>query len=137
MTHTCPLCTQPSGELLWQNTLCRVVMVDEPGFPGLCRVILNHHVAEMTDLPLVEREQLMNVVYAVENAIRITLNPAKINLASLGNQVPHLHWHVIPRWLEDSHFPAAIWATPQRTGQVNVPAADLTALRSALERLTP
>lgn len=90
-------------------------MVDEPGFPGFCRVVLNRHAAEMTDLLPQERDQLMRVVYAVEKEIRRALNPTKINLASL-HQAPHLHWHVIPRWLDDSHFPASIWAAPRRTG---------------------
>jgi diadenosine tetraphosphate (Ap4A) HIT family hydrolase len=40
--------------------------------------------------------------------------PDKINLACLGNVVPHLHWHVIPRWRDDSHFPAPIWAAAKR-----------------------
>lgn len=50
----------------------------------------------MTDLPPGRRASLMNVVWAVEAAQRELLRPRKINLASLGNQVPHLHWHVIP-----------------------------------------
>jgi diadenosine tetraphosphate (Ap4A) HIT family hydrolase len=57
----------------------------------------------------------MNAVLATERALRKALQPDKINLASLGNLVPHLHWHVIPRWRDDSHFPAPIWAAPQRT----------------------
>ena len=36
------------------------------------------------------------------------------NLASLGNLVPHLHWHVIPRFASDSHYPQPIWGTRQR-----------------------
>lgn len=57
----------------------------------------------------------MNVVYAVEAALRALLAPDKINLAALGNMVPHLHWHVIPRWRDDSHFPAAIWAEGRKS----------------------
>jgi diadenosine tetraphosphate (Ap4A) HIT family hydrolase len=64
----------------------------------------------MTDLDPSNRRHLTNVVYAVEAALRALLAPDKINLATLGNMVPHLHWHVIPRWRDDSHFPAAIWA---------------------------
>ncbi len=43
------------------------------------------------------------------------LRPAKINLASLGNVVPHLHWHVVARFEWDSHFPQPIWASAQRS----------------------
>ncbi|HUP96997.1 MAG TPA: HIT domain-containing protein, partial [Usitatibacter sp.] len=81
--------------MLWQNALCRVVRVDEPDYPGFCRVILKRHAREMTDLDKAEREGLMAVVYTVEEVIRATLKPEKMNLASLGNMTPHVHWHVI------------------------------------------
>ena len=64
----------------------------------------------MTDLDPNDRRHAMNVVFAVETALRALAAPDKINLAALGNMVPHLHWHVIPRWRDDSHFPAPIWA---------------------------
>ena len=68
----------------------------------------------MSDLTSRERRHLYEVVHAVESALRRLVQPDKINLASLGNVVPHLHWHVIPRWRDDSHFPAPIWATACR-----------------------
>ncbi|MGQ9685997.1 MAG: HIT family protein, partial [Thiobacillaceae bacterium] len=90
----CPLCAADGGEVLWRDDLCRVVWVEDPDYPGYCRVILNDHVREMTDLPQAERCRLMAVVFALEAAVREVLQPDKVNLASLGNQVPHLHWHV-------------------------------------------
>ena len=56
----------------------------------------------------------MEVVATVERALRQHLQPTKINLAALGNMVPHLHWHVIARFEWDSHFPAPVWAAGQR-----------------------
>jgi len=38
----------------------------------------------------------------------------KMNLASLGNMTPHVHWHVVPRFADDRHFPNPIWAAPKR-----------------------
>ena len=111
---TCELCTGTGGELLWQGAFCRVVYVEEAGYPGFCRVIWDKHVKEMTDLSEAERMYLMEVVFAVESVMREQLDPAKINLASLGNAVPHLHWHVIPRYSDDPHFPQPIWSTPRR-----------------------
>jgi diadenosine tetraphosphate (Ap4A) HIT family hydrolase len=114
----CPLCLAPGGEIVWQDGLCRVIRVDAAdgaAFPGYCRVVWRAHVAEMTDLDPGSRRHLMNVVYAVEAALRTLLAPDKINLAAFGNMVPHLHWHVIPRWRDDSHFPAAIWAPAERS----------------------
>ena len=113
MATECVFCDEEGGQRLWQDARCRVVLTDEP-FPGFCRVIWNSHVREMTDLAAPNRAHLMHVVYAVESALRARLTPAKMNLASLGNQTPHLHWHLIPRFADDSHFPNPVWGPPQR-----------------------
>src|SRR6185503_11089404 len=94
---------------LWRDASCRVVLVDEAEYPGYCRVIWQRHVAEMSDLDIGERSHLMRVVFEVEVALRDWLRPHKVNLASLGNLVPHLHWHVIPRFRDDAHFPNSVW----------------------------
>lgn len=88
--------------------------VDDPALPGFCRVIWNRHVVEMTDLDTASRQSMMRVVFAVETAVRKCFAPDKVNLASFGNVVPHLHWHVIPRWRDDRHFPEPIWGRQQR-----------------------
>ena len=111
---TCELCDRTGGELLWQGERCRVVYVEEPGYPGFCRVIWQAHVKEMTDLSEEDRTHLMEVVFAVESVLRELLEPEKINLATLGNVVPHILWHVIPRYADDPHFPQPIWAKAQR-----------------------
>jgi diadenosine tetraphosphate (Ap4A) HIT family hydrolase len=105
----CELCDNDGGDLIWRDARCRVVHVAEPGYPGYCRVIWNTHVAEMTALGTEDREHCMRVVFALETALREQLRPDKINLASLGNITPHLHWHVIPRFRDDPHFPNPVW----------------------------
>ncbi|MFM6921883.1 MAG: HIT family protein, partial [Polynucleobacter victoriensis] len=50
----------------------------------------------------------------VEQAIIEVMQPDKVNLAALGNMVPHLHWHVIPRYQQDKTFPCSVWSNPQR-----------------------
>lgn len=110
----CELCNEPGGELIWQDGFCRVVRVEDADYPAFCRVILNRHIKEMSDLEIHERERLMTVVFVVEQAVRDILRPDKINLASLGNKTPHLHWHVIPRFTHDRHFPDPIWSASRR-----------------------
>ena len=114
----CELCGSPGGPVLWQNGVCRVVRVDEPDYPGFCRVILGRHATEMADLTRAERDALMAVVFTVESVVRDTMQPDKMNLASLGNMTPHVHWHVVPRFRDDRHFPTPIWAAPQREAKV-------------------
>lgn len=131
----CPLCAAVGGRLAWQDEAFRVVLPDEPDYPGFVRVIAQSHVAEMTDLPASERQRLMALVWQVERLQRDILLPDKINLASLGNQVPHLHWHLIPRWRDDRHFPGAIWSSEQRAVSADWRAARLVRLELLVERL--
>jgi len=106
----CPLCHDNGGAMLWYDDALRVVDAHADGYPGFTRVIWQAHVREMTDLSVADRLRLMNAVWIVERVQRDVLSPDKINLASLGNMTPHLHWHVIPRWRDDRHFPDAVWA---------------------------
>ena len=110
----CALCREDGGRAVARTSELRVVLVDDPDYPGYLRVIWNAHVAEMSELGGPERTRLLAAVHAVELALREVLAPDKINLASLGNQVPHLHWHVIPRFVDDAHFPQPIWAPRMR-----------------------
>jgi len=130
--NACELCAGSGGEILWQSANCRVVRVNDPEQPGFCRVIWKTHVKEMSDLDFASRNALMSVVFAVESAVRQCFSPDKINLASFGNVVPHLHWHVIPRWIDDRHFPEPIWGRIQRIAMVERPIVDDAALGAAI-----
>jgi len=130
---TCPLCEPENENVLWQDEHCRIIRVDDTAYTGYCRVIWSAHVAEMTDLDAEERNWLMRRVYAIEGAMRDCFRPAKINLASLGNMVPHLHWHVIARHADDAHFPDPVWAQKRRDG-TPLPAVDDDTLCHALAR---
>ncbi|MCG9077176.1 HIT family protein [Laribacter hongkongensis] len=117
MTNSCELCAPSPFPVLFADTRLSVVLVtDTPDYPAFCRVIWRGHVREMTDLSAPDRAYLMDWVFRTEAALRTVLAPDKINLASLGNVVPHLHWHVIPRFADDAHFPAPVWAARARDG---------------------
>ena len=110
----CLLCEEEGGTVLWRDDFCRIVRIPGADYPGLCRVVLNRHVREMTDLADDERSRFMRAVFAAESALRGLFQPDKMNLASFGNQVPHLHWHVIPRTADDPHFPDPAWGPARR-----------------------
>lgn len=132
--ESCELCRTAGGTLLWQSSRCRVIRVADPAYPGFCRVIWADHVREMTDLDPVDRKLLMSIVFAVEQVVRELFLPHKMNLASFGNMVPHVHWHVIPRWEDDSHFPEPIWGKQQRTSALPDVQVDDASLQLALSK---
>ena len=130
---SCELCDKDGGAVLWRDELCRVVRPAVEGYPGFLRVIVNRHVKEMTDLE--ERERLMRVVFACEAALRGLYRPEKVNLASFGNVVPHVHWHVIARFVDDAHFPDAIWAPARRAATPRAAVADDVLARAIMAAL--
>ena len=133
MTNSCELCAPSPFPVLFAATRLSVVLVtDTPDYPAFCRVIWRGHVREMTDLSAADRAYLMDWVFRTEAALRTVLAPDKINLASLGNVVPHLHWHVIPRFADDAHFPAPVWAARARDGVAHGQPDLAAALREAL-----
>ena len=110
----CVLCHPQKESVVWKNKELRVIQVDDPLFPGYFRVIWNKHIAEMSDLTDDERQLLEKVLLTVEKVVREQMQPDKINWAQFGNMVPHLHWHIIARYRDDSHFPESIWGLKQR-----------------------
>jgi diadenosine tetraphosphate (Ap4A) HIT family hydrolase len=127
---SCPLCTPDSVATLWSDDHFRLVKVVDPHLPGFVRLISQQHVAEMSDLSATAQRQMFRLLVAIESAMRVNLSPDKVNVASLGNQVPHLHWHIIPRWKDDLYFPDSIWSAPKRS-----PAASSAVTVVEVERL--
>jgi diadenosine tetraphosphate (Ap4A) HIT family hydrolase len=138
---SCPLCTGIGGTLVFRGEKFRVIRADEAGFPAFYRIVWTSHVAEFSDLDDTERSLCMAAVNVVERALREHLQPTKVNLAALGNVVPHLHWHVIARFDWDTHFPAPVWCQAARpadlTRQDGVRAKLEIAEKAMARRLTP
>jgi diadenosine tetraphosphate (Ap4A) HIT family hydrolase len=112
----CILCDEDAGLVILRNKLFRIILVDDKNYPGFIRLILNNHVKEMSDLVIEDANIVFSSLLKIEKIIRELYNPDKINLASLGNMVPHLHWHIIPRYKSDLHYPNPIWGEVTNNG---------------------
>lgn len=133
----CQFCQQAGGEIIWQDENLRLIHSPEPGFPAFYRVVWQAHVSEFSQLSLAQRQHCMAVVASTEQALIQILKPTKINLASLGNMVPHLHWHIIARFDWDSHFPAPVWAQavrPQQQSKLQAVASKLEQVHAYLQQ---
>ena len=69
----------------------------------------NRHVAEPTELTADEAGAYWAEVLTVARALQAHLNPVKTNYNVLGNSVPHLHTHIVPRYADD---PRPGWPFP-------------------------
>ena len=114
MSNSCELCCFDLSNALWQCDKFFIIAVNDDRFPGYTRLIWKKHVAEVTDLNDRDRVLMCQALFLIEQTMRDIMHPDKINLAQLGNMVPHLHWHLIPRYKDDTHFPESIWGMQQR-----------------------
>jgi diadenosine tetraphosphate (Ap4A) HIT family hydrolase len=139
----CELCglaagsVPPGAQVVAEHEKFVVILADEANYPGFARVVWRAHVREMSDLADEDRLLLNDAVWRLELAVRAIMQPLKVNVASLGNVVPHLHWHVIPRYADDAHFPAPVWAQAVRATELAMLAARralLPQLAQAIER---
>lgn len=106
---TCPLCTLHTENFIWTDGLFGLLNVSDNVFPCYFRLICRKHVTEVTDLTPKERARMWQLLETIESCIREIQRPVKVNWAQFGNQVPHLHWHIIARWVDDDRFPASPW----------------------------
>lgn len=132
----CELCELAASAKVVANEKFSVILAEEPNYPGFARVVWNGHVREMSDLLDADRLLLNEAVFKLEQAVREAMQPLKVNVASLGNVVPHLHWHVIPRYADDAHFPAPVWAQAVRSTDAAVLAERKALLPQLLDAIT-
>ena len=131
----CELC-ELAVSRVFENDKFAVILANEPNYPGFARVIWKDHVREVSDLADEDRLLLNDAVWQLELAVREEMQPLKVNVASLGNVVPHLHWHVIPRYADDAHFPAPVWAQAVRETDAAVLEARRALLPQLIEAIT-
>ena len=107
----CPLCQDPSKgmEMIADLSVTRAYLQPSASFRGYCILVLKRHAVELDDLSPEERSALMEDIARVARAIRQVCKPTKLNYEILGNVVPHIHVHIIPRYTTDPTWNRAAW----------------------------
>lgn len=94
---------------------------DDQFFPGWTVLVLKRHATELFDLTREERGRLVDEVADVARALAGEFQPVKVNYALLGNLIPHIHWHLIPRLVDDPVPREPVWVVshpPKPLGSV-------------------
>jgi diadenosine tetraphosphate (Ap4A) HIT family hydrolase len=84
-------------------------LFEDQYFPGWTVLVLKQHATELFELTQEERSRLIEEVNSVARALAEVFKPVKINYGLLGNQLPHIHWHVVPRLADDPAPLEAVW----------------------------
>lgn len=109
---------------------------DDQFFPGWTVLVLKRHATELFELSAAERAGLIEEVSAVAGALAAAFGAVKINYVLLGNELPHIHWHLIPRLADDPAPRKSIWAIPHEPRRLTASERDarLATIRAQLGR---
>ena len=121
MTATCSLCDKlsrlnelPADELVWQFPHSVAFLGPWQYHTGYCILVARTHCTELHRLPAEIRTSLFEEMVTLGHAIDMAFKPRKLNCESLGNQVPHLHWHLFPRRHDDPETLKPAWIALDR-----------------------
>lgn len=91
-----------------------VVLEDNQFFKGYSLFLCKKHVKELHKLPSSYKLTFLTEMSLIGEAIYQTFKPKKLNYELLGNKYPHLHWHIIPRYLDDLYNKKPIWVISKK-----------------------
>jgi diadenosine tetraphosphate (Ap4A) HIT family hydrolase len=112
----CPFCQKlarldelPAGEVVWQFPHSVALLGPWQFYTGYCILVSRSHATELSQLPDKERHGYLDEMCLLAKAIENAFGPHKLNYELLGNQVPHLHWHLFPRTADDTERLRPVW----------------------------
>lgn len=118
-----------------------VVLGDSQFYRGYCLILAKRHAREMHLMPREEAHELLDEILAVGAAIEKVARPVKLNWECLGNQEPHVHWHIFPRYADDAMRLAPVWERSERERKMALNAKDqaelVEALRAEILKIIP
>jgi len=104
----------PPEELVWQFPHSVALLGPWQYFLGYCILVARNHACELNQLPEDQRIAYFNEMCLLAKAIDAAFHPRKLNYELLGNQVPHLHWHLFPRYDHDPEALKPVWLAVDR-----------------------
>ncbi len=111
------------SKLLWENALVRIE-AEENEIPWY-KIFTQDPYREMSEVPFKTKELIYELLDVIEREMLFYYCPAKINIASFGNYMPRVHWHIMARFKEDSYFPEPMWGKKQRESMLLLPSKEL------------
>jgi diadenosine tetraphosphate (Ap4A) HIT family hydrolase len=135
----CPACRgdwPPANAFIVDCGPAKAYLHTDQFFPGWTLVVLNRHATELWQLTRDERHALIDGVADVAEALAVVYEATKLNYELLGNELPHIHWHLVPRRADDPAPRRPVWTHPHETRSLS-PAeqrARIGAIRARLSR---
>jgi len=111
------------AEPIWENDHLRIE-IEKSEIPWL-KIFTKVPYREMSEVPIETKKQIYTLLDLIEKEMLSYYKPTKINIASFGNYMPHVHWHIMARFEEDSYFPEPMWGVKQREAILVLPSEEI------------
>ncbi|KYJ85869.1 HIT family protein [Sulfurovum riftiae] len=108
--------------VIYENENIRIE-TEKSEIPWL-KIFTQHPYREMSEVPAEIKFEIYDLLDIIEKEMIAYYRPDKINIASFGNYVPHVHWHIMARFKTDSYFPEPMWGKKQRNAALTLPSFD-------------
>jgi len=105
--------------LIYENETIKIE-IESSEIPWL-KIFTQDAYKEMSDVPKKIKSEIYDLLDIIEKEMLTYYKPKKINIASFGNYMPHVHWHIMARFEEDSYYPEPMWGTKQREASLHLP----------------
>ena len=105
--------------IIYENKIIKVE-IENSEIPWL-KIFTQENLKEFSQCNKETKDEILRALDIIEKEMINYFNPEKINIASFGNYVPHVHFHVMARFKEDSYFPEPMWGKKQREAVLNLP----------------
>jgi len=113
--------------IIYENASIKI-KIEKSEIPWL-KIFTQTSYKEMSDVPTSIRMEIYELLHKIEKEMINYYNPTKINIASFGNYMPHVHWHIMARFEKDSYYPEPMWGTKQRDANLKLPSSSIFFLR--------
>jgi diadenosine tetraphosphate (Ap4A) HIT family hydrolase len=100
--------------MLYTNSLIYIEL-HESEIPWL-KIFTHAPHKEFSECNAEEKKAIWDALDIIEKEMLMYFKPTKINIASFGNMLPRVHWHIMARFENDSYFPEPMWGLKQREG---------------------
>ena len=109
--------------LIYENKTIKIE-IEESEIPWL-KIFTQTAYKEMSEVPAEIKFEIFDLLDMIEKEMLAYYKPEKINIASFGNYMPHLHWHIMSRFTEDSYYPEPMWGKKQRESKLSLPSFEI------------
>ena len=119
------------AEPIWENDRLKIE-IEKSEIPWL-KIFTKTPYREMSEVPFETKRQIYTLLDLIERKMLSYYKPAKINIASFGNYMPQVHWHIMARFEKDSYYPEPMWGMKQRETKLALPSEEIFLRKLVLE----